>query len=302
MKLSIQSGGLLDRLGREEGFRLAKEAGFEAIDINLDHMISVPKMREGDLEWFLKLTDDELKAAYAPVKATAKKYGITFTQAHAPFPTRVENGIADRHMQHILEKTIMLCEFLECPRLVVHEGSLAYGGDDSDEWDYNIKMYAALIPALKKYGVMCCLENLFRGYKGIAVPGPCWTADESVKYVDTLNGMAGETLFGFCFDVGHAILVKQDIYEFIHKLGHRLTCLHIHDNDGIDDLHRFPYMGIINWDRFCQALREINYAYDLNFETFASVRAFDPALAPEVLKLAGATAALFRSRILDSVE
>ena len=299
MKLSVQSGEILDKFGLEEGFRMTKEAGFEAMDINLDHIVSVPQMRDGDLEWFLKLSDDELKAAYAPVKEAAAKYGITFTQGHAPFPTRVKDGIANEHMQYILEKTIMVCAYLDCPRLVVHEGSLPYGDDDSDTWDYNIKMYTGLIPALKKYGVQCCLENLFRGYKGLMMPAPCWTADESVKYLDTLNEIAGENLFGFCLDVGHAVLVKQDVYEFIHKLGHRLTCLHIHDNNGLNDQHLFPYMGVINWDRFCQALKEINYAYDLNFETFAGLRMFDPALAPEVLKLAGVTAALLRSRITN---
>lgn len=298
MKLSVQSGELLDKFGLEDGFRMAKEAGFEAMDINLDHIVSVRQMCEGDLEGFLKLTDDDLKAAYAETKELAAKYGITFTQAHAPFPTWVKDGIANDHMQYILEKTIMLCEYLDCPRLVVHEGSLPYGDDDSGTWDYNIKMYTGLIPALKKYGVQCCLENLFRGHKGLMMPGPCWTADEAVKYVDTLNEIAGETLFGFCLDIGHALLVKQDIYDFIIKMGPRLTCLHIHDNNGLNDQHLFPYMGAVNWDRFCQGLKEINYAYDLSFETFAGLRMFDPALAPEVLKLAGATAALFRSRIV----
>jgi len=297
MKLSIQSGELLDKYGLEDGFRMAAHAGFEAMDINLDHLITVPQMVAGDILGFMKLTDDELKAKYAPVKEIAAKYGITFTQAHAPFPTRVKDGIANEHMQYILEKTIMLCEYLDCPRLVVHEGSLPYGDDESDTWDYNIKMYTSIIPALKRHGVMCCLENLFRGHKGLTYHGPCWTAVEAVKYIDTLNEIAGETLFGFCLDVGHAILVKQDIYDFIHTLGHRLTCMHIHDNNGLNDQHLFPYMGVINWDRFCQALREINYAYDLSFETFAGLRMFDPALAQPVLDLAGATAALFRSRI-----
>lgn len=56
-----------------------------------------------------------------------------------------------------------------------------------DEWDYNMRMYSDLMPALRKYNVTCCLENLFTRWRGKIMEGVCSNADEAVRYVDTLN-------------------------------------------------------------------------------------------------------------------
>ena len=165
------------------------------------------------------------------------------------------------------------------------------------EWDYNVKMYTALIPDLKKYGVICCLENMFTRYRGKIVEAICSDFDEAVAYIDHLNGVAGEKLFGFCLDVGHATLLGKDIAKVIRTLGDRITVLHVHDNDGANDEHLFPYMGATNWDRFCEGMKVIGYDKPMSFETFNALATFDKALWPQMLKLLSATGELFASRI-----
>ena len=162
-----------------------------------------------------------------------------------------------------------------------------------------------MIPAGKKYGVTLCLENMFRFENGHSIAAACGEASEACWYIDTLNAEAGEEIFGYCFDVGHANLSSRDIHQDILTLGHRLTILHIHDNDGAFDLHQIPYTQkhswgqktCTNWEGFIEALREINYKGTLNFETFAALIDVPKELYPAMLKLIYEIGDYFKKRI-----
>ena len=298
MKISIQTGSIVDKFGIEEGFRMIQEAGFEAVDMNLDPLLRPKKILDKPFTSFFDQPDGEILAWCAPYREAASRHGIAFTQAHAPFPNRLHDESINAYILRAVEKTIMMCGALGCPRLVVHAGYLPYADRCGDEWDYNMRMYSALIPALREHGVMCCLENLFTRYRGKIICGPCASAPEANRWVDALNDRAGERLFGFCLDVGHALLAGRDLYEFVTQLGGNLACLHLHDNDGMDDRHMFPYSGILDWERLCRALGEIGYRGDLSFETFNGLDQFPPELAGDALRLAGAVAAYFRRRVM----
>ena len=43
------------------------------------------------------------------------------------------------------------------------------------------------------------------------------------------------------FDMGNGNLAGIDFGKFLTRLGHRLKALHIHDNDGVGDLHHIPF-------------------------------------------------------------
>lgn len=303
MKLSVQTAPILDLFGIDEGFRMIREAGFEAVDLNIDHCLSYSDIINGRCGGFFAQSDDQILEACRPYREAAEKYGVTFTQAHAPFPNRVPGADAtNEFVLRAVKKTVMCCGFFGCGNLVVHP---AHNRDNhsislQDEWDYNLAMYAALIPDLKRYGVTCCLENMFWSHRGKIMASACADSAEANRYIDTLNGIAGERLFGFCLDVGHALLVGRDVHDFILELGDRLQALHIHDNNGLTDEHLFPYMGLTDWNRFCMGLGEAGYRGDLSFETFNGIQTFDHALAPHLLKLLGATGQLFRERIQES--
>ncbi len=79
--------------------------------------------------------------------------------------------------------------------------------------------------------------------------------------------------------------------DFITTLGKRLKVLHIHDNDGIGDLHQIPYTFTRNrenasstdWDGFVRGLRKIQFDKVLSFETAPVLSAFPKAMKREVL-------------------
>ena len=121
--------------------------------------------------------------------------------------------------------------------------------------------------------------------------------DTACRFVDEMNTIAGEDIFGFCLDVGHAVLLRRDLYNVITKLGKRLTVLHVHDNNTETDQHLFPYEGKADWDAFCRGLHDIGYSGTLSFETFNGMRTRDESLAPELLRLLHSIGVLFVKRI-----
>ncbi len=299
MLISVQTGGIVDAFGLEKGFDMIAEAGFDGVDINLDHCLTPDEIRQRRHGGFYDRTDEEILAAMRSTREAAEKRGLRFVQAHAPFPTYVRDAAMDEYVLEALKKTIMMCGFLGCPYLIVHPCYLPADKrlTAAEEWDLNIEMYTALLPALKRYGVVCCLENMFTRHRGKVMEASCSDPNEAIRYIDALNEIAGEERYGFCLDIGHATLLGKDLYALIHRLGHRIKTLHVHDNNGLEDEHLFPYMGVTDWNRFCRALNEIKYPYDLNFETFQGIATFDPELAPHLLKLLRATGALFARRI-----
>ena len=102
-----------------------------------------------------------------------------------------------------------------------------------------------------------------------------------------MNEKYGAEVLGFCFDSGHANLVGIDFEDFIKTLGPRLKVLHLHDNDGLRDLHQIPYTftktrenkSSTDWEGFVRGLRGIHFDGVLNFETAPVLKAF-----PEEMK------------------
>ena len=52
----------------------------------------------------------------------------------------------------------------------------------------------------------------------------------------------------------------------VRLLGDRLCAVHIHDNTGDRDDHLPPYFGNVPFEGFVDALREIDYRGNVNFE------------------------------------
>lgn len=305
---SIQSGVWYQTMGGdadpEESFRFIKECGFEAVDFNLGMHIPTGEVRKGNVHGFYDADVETLLEYYRPIKAAADKCGIVFGQAHGPFPLAVE-GYPEIHeyLLTVVEKMCAICQLLECPVLVVHPIVVR---NRQEEWERNLKMYRHFIPTAKKYGVMICLENMFTTGNSRKTGRACTNIDDTCRYIDTLNAEAGEELFGFCYDVGHATLTSNDIYEDIKQLGHRLTALHIHENDANKDLHQIPYMARLtkkelntNWEEFLQALKEIGYRGALNLESAGSLTCVPEDLIGPMLQYAASVCGYFKKRILE---
>ena len=298
IKISVQTGGPEEALGIDKAYKLIAECGFDAVDANIDHLVSYSSIVEKKVPDYM-LGDTFDVELVRPWKDAAKKYGLDNYQAHAPFPSYLYNEPEYNDLLiKMLENTIRACDYIDCRNLIVHPFFTNYENrlDPRTEWEVNIERYSALIPAAKEYGVTICLENMFTAYRGKIMASVCDKAEDACRYIDALNDIAGAKTFGFCLDTGHLLLVGGDIKNTMATLGDRITAFHVHDNNGINDQHLAPYMGVQDWDAFVDGLRAIHFDKTMSFETFNVWNVVDKELCPTMLRYIAEAGRMFAKR------
>jgi sugar phosphate isomerase/epimerase len=199
-----------------------------------------------------------------------------------------------------------VCSFFECQYIVVHGFKLAYHlGSEAAEWEKTAEFLEFLAPMAREMGVTICIENLYDGIGGHVMEGPCCDARKAVERIDRMNDKYGAEVLGFCFDTGHANLVGLDFEDFITTLGHRLKVLHIHDNDGISDLHQMPFTFTktrdntpsTDWDGFIRGLKAVKFDKVLSFETAPVLTSFPNELKEDALGMIARIGQYFGGKI-----
>ena len=104
---------------------------------------------------------------------------------------------------------------------------------------------ACLNDICEREGVAMLVENLAFGH------GQKTLCDQQ----DFLRLFENNPALNCIVDTGHAVLGGIDIYAVQKALGDRLKAYHLHDNDGLEDLHRRVGTGVIDWKRFSEGAR-----------------------------------------------
>lgn len=300
MKLCIQLSPLCDFLGIDESFAYMHECGVDQVDFGFGRWISGEQIRSGEhammdepFEVMKKLVDPYLEAA--------KKHGVAIGQTHAPFPCWLPDYDILERMTEVTKMAIKLTGYMGCRYCVVHPLHPTKAKErlsPKAEWELNKKYYTDLIPTLKECGVICCTENMFHANEErMYLASACSEFDVAARWVDDLNAIAGEELFGFCFDVGHVNITRGNMYNALVTMGKRIKVLHVHDNEGVVDQHLCPYMGNIDWEDFIEGMRDIGYEGDFSFETFRVLRVFPKELAKSCIRLIADTGRYLIGRI-----
>ena len=210
---------------------------------------------------FFKLSEEEFIATLLSQKAAFSSHGLEVSQAHAPWRTPRDKDPDERNRWILaMKKAIRGTHALGCHRFVVHP-LMPYmdTAENPDEvWEMNESFLLELADYAKPYGIIVCLENM---------PFPVFpiaTAEHCVKMVDKLN----RDNLKICLDTGHAAIFEgADVANAVRTIGHRLEAVHIHDNRGEKDEHLYPGCGIIDWDGFALALKEIGFNKVISLET-----------------------------------
>lgn len=304
-KIGILTKGTIQQGNIEEGYRLVKEAGFDSIDFNFDEYLNTNAVCAGQINDIYTRPIEEIWADFKPHADAAAKYGLIFGQTHAPYPMLMDGRKDIDEVMYRITVNCMDISFRMGSRyIVVHPVTFAYEYSKQEEHDRNIEMYKRLIPAAKKFNQVICLENMFLERNYHLMEGACSDFEQAAAMVDELNKFAGEELFAFCFDVGHANVLGKNLYQAVVTLGDRIKILHIHDNDGVSDLHTLPYTFMrswsglsTDWDGFLRGLKDIGYKGVLSFETGRCMSGFPRELHPAVLQLTADIGKYFSKRI-----
>lgn len=268
MILSTQTDLTAAMFGPEKTVELIAQAGFDAIDLS---------MFEGESTAWI-YSDGFERRSKALVKL-AEENGVYFNQAHAPFPSyRVGNEEYNEKIRPMLIRSIEVAGLIGAKNIVVHPVFFP-----ENKKENNLKMYNELLPTAKKAGVKIALENMWGRDPRMRtiVANVCSTAQELSEYVDALD----PDWFTVCLDIGHIGLIREYEAPFIRALGaERLTCVHIHDNNYLEDQHISPFLGKLPWDEITKAFAEIGYKGDLTLESDNFLKYMPASMYPAGLK------------------
>ena len=309
LRIGVQSSIAVNHEDPVADLTKLREIGFESIDFSLHSYLTNKELYKTSKNKFFDKSEEELFEHFTPLKEGCKKAGIDIFQMHMPYPNYVPTAKPEfnNYLRDVVAvKSMKLCHFLECKYIVIHGFKLSHFlGSEEAEWNETSTFIEYLAPLAKEYGITICIENIYEGVGGHIVEGPCCDAYKAVNRIDEMNERYSAEVLGFCFDTGHANLVGINFYDFITTLGPRLKVLHVHDNDGVSDLHQVPFTFTrsrenkpgTDWDGFTSGLRDIGYSGVISFETSPVLKSFPDELRDEALHMIYKIGTYFAGRI-----
>ena len=313
LEIGIQTWNAVDDANPREGFEMLKRARFSCCDFSLNSYLKNTDIYEAKINHFFDASIEALKEYFQPHKEAAKETGIRIHQIHMPYPLYVPTAekCVNRYLwNEVASKSMELCHFFDCKYIVIHGFKLSHFlGSEELEWQETEKFIHAIAPLAVKYGITICIENLYNSVGGHLVEGPCCDARKTVERIDWINTQYGQDVLGFCFDVGHANLLGLDFEKFLTTLESRLKILHIHDNDGISDLHQIPFTfaktrentSSTDWEGFLRGLKNIGFDGVLSFETGPALKSFPNELKVETFCFISHIGRYFQTRLSDEI-
>lgn len=97
-----------------------------------------------------------------------------------------------------------------------------------------------MVKLAEKLGVKIAIENLYKR--------------DELEYI--FNNIQSKNL-GMCYDSGHENFLTQN-ENYLEKFGNKLFALHLHDNDGKEDLHKMIFTGTVDWQKVAKDLAQAN--------------------------------------------
>lgn len=198
----------------------------------------------------------------------------------------------------LFPRAFEVCKLLGIKNVVVHPIQRGrYLGNEDRLFDLNMRFYSALDPLAISNNVRIAIENLWR-YHPVThriEDDVCAPPEEMNRYFDAIGD---PDVFTLCLDIGHVSLTNREPDVAIRTIGHdRLGCVHIHDNDYIDDMHYPPGTGKIAWDKVCHALADIDYRGSFNMECDRFFFNYPEEFYPAVAKFMVDTARVFADKV-----
>lgn len=288
MRTSTANSAASNLFGDEKAFELLAQVGFEAIDYRI-----VSGTKKSIREDYAKHCEK--------LKKIAEDNNIAVGQFHAPAPSYVNGDKAETERMFVaIVQSIEAAGILGAPYVVVHPPIMdeyKYNDFKAENKELSMEFYSKILPYAKEAKVKIAIENMWNydDMRKRICPTTCSYAEEIIDYIDELN----DDTFCACLDIGHSVLTYAKPEDEIRLLGDKLKVLHIHDVDGIEDLHTVPYLGVVNWDECCKSLAEIGFSGDINLESVYFLRAFPEELSGSAHKLASDVCKNLRDKVLD---
>jgi len=250
----------------EDQFEYASKHGLQHIEINLSHeKLSIETY---DADRISKLR--ELSKAY--------KVNLSF---HIPYYINISEIVLPLRKSNInyLLKCIQVAADLKATHVTLHVGKFYWF--PVGPW-MRKKSLKRFIKSMKKVLKICEDKNVIVALENV-VPIPngseYYLLGDSVDDFKFIFSNLESRHLKFCLDTGHANM-GEGVFEYINNFHDKLSCVHYHDNNGLNDEHLSIGKGNIPWKNLAEKLIKINYQGPIisecrNIEAHESARLFE---------------------------
>lgn len=256
MKLVNPTEKLSQEMGYPDTVRFLKTLGFDGVDMSFFDMFE-----DGSI-W----CRDDYREYAREIKNLGDEIGISFEQAHAPFPSSRGNEEFDTMAFSKIVRSMEIASILGIPRIVVHPlQHMPYIKNKKKLFNLSVEFYRRLIPYCEKFNIQVCCENMWQwgGRRKVIIDSICSQPEEFLALLEEVDS----PWIVACLDIGHCALVGVDPADAIRILGKKhLKALHVHDVDYIKDCHTMPFTEELDWESVAAALAEIGYEGNFTFE------------------------------------
>ena len=217
----------------EERVKMIKEAGFDCVIACADPHFN---KQNGTIKKQISLF---------------KKYGLELSSLHMRYkqedlPLFWTKSLKGYKQELALKKDIKVAHKYGFKEVVVHlEGECSQVG---------INRLKRVLKLCHKLNVPLAVENL--------------EDNRALFYV--FENISDDYL-KFCWDCGHNNAFSKEI-DFPTQFKDKLVCLHLHDNDGKEDLHTLNKYGTINWNEIAKKLATFDNDIVLDYEILMHYR------------------------------
>ncbi len=296
-KIGLSIISLQEKYGDREALRIAKEAGFDAVDFGLENFAGRYDYRvQGSV--YAK-PRDEIVEYFRDLKRYADSLGLEISQTHGRGCGFSAIKEEDEAFLINAELDCLVTAILGAPVCVIHAVTTSKLPEAEPQFmrDLNYEMFTKILPFAKKYGIKIATETFGDVHGGERID----FFGDMTEFIDSYERVCADgdnrDYFTICLDTGHTNKATKfqpnpQVPEAVRVLGERITVLHLNDNDSVYDQHLLPFVNAygldktINWKDTIAALREVGYDGVFNMELFLPRYGYD--VMPEFCRFAAA--------------
>lgn len=287
MKISTEINSFRKLGDNKKVIKLLKDSGFDAYDFT---------MFFGGLGVELLEADDYLEKA-KDLRAYADSIGIECNQAHAPYPTAIDDehtrmGMNAAEYNPFAHQKV--CRAIEVAGVLGAKIVVVHPCNYYDK-EQNAELYLSFEEVARKAGIKIGLENMWNWADGQATTAACSHHDDFKAHLDLLP----DDVFVACVDIGHAEMrgLNTSAAQMIETLGEKVEAIHLHDNNQLNDNHALPFSMKIDFEPIILSLEKIEYKGDITLECPFCIHNNPVELLPAMARHMAEVADYFRKRL-----
>ena len=189
------------------------------------------------------------------IRRLTREHRISIDSIHAPLWLEGDISSPKEAIRiegvETIRNAIHACSDLEVGILILHLNKMFEGKELSKRVESAMKSMKSISDYAREKSVSLAIENL-----------PEDPSDTILE--ESLRRFPGSHI-GVCYDSSHANLTKAP-FRILERYGDRVIAVHISDNGGEADDHVLPFEGNIDWAKFSETFRALNYQGTLLLE------------------------------------